>query len=116
LQPVVAERALPDAPVVLALIQHAERARRHAVAAPVAHVLLYDDRPELGPEESAGRTHLEARRLRAVLADVRRHEPPHTVALLVGRKALALDQPAALRRLYQRRTPACICGHALLDE
>src|SRR5205814_8482661 len=55
LEPVVAERALPDAPVLvaaeqrrrrigrrrdLALVQDAERAGRHAVAAAVADVLL----------------------------------------------------------------------------
>ena len=69
LQPVVAERALPDAPVLLlaeerqrerrvvgrarqvALVDDAERARRHAVAAAVADVLLHDDRAELGAEE-----------------------------------------------------------------
>src|SRR5205823_2427195 len=63
LQPVVAERALPD-PVVLlgegrqvrsrrqvAPVENAERAGRDAVAAAVADVLLDHDRPELGPEQ-----------------------------------------------------------------
>src|SRR5205823_5006603 len=55
LEPVVAERALPDAAVLLStqwpgrrvgrrgqvpLVEHAERTRRHAVAAAVADVLL----------------------------------------------------------------------------
>src|SRR5207248_11799780 len=94
LQPVVAERALPDAPVLLLaeqrqqqllllppgrgqvpLVEHAERTGRHAVAAPVAHVLLDDDRAELRPEQGARRAYVEAGRVRAVLADVRGHEP-----------------------------------------
>src|SRR5207302_2033269 len=63
LEAVVAERALPDPPVLLApqnggrrvgrgldvaLVEHAERTGRHAVAAAVANVLLHDHRAEFG--------------------------------------------------------------------
>src|SRR5205085_12121990 len=82
LQPVVAERALPDASVLLApeegrrrirrrrqmpLVEHAERTGRHAVPAPVADVLLDDDRVELRPEERTGRADVQTRGMRAVL-------------------------------------------------
>src|SRR5207248_6774367 len=46
---VVAERALERPAVAGTALDHAERARRDAVAAAVAHVLLHDDRAELGP-------------------------------------------------------------------
>ena len=57
------------------LVDHAEGARRHAVAAAVADVLLHDDRAELRAEQSSGRADVEARSVRAVLADVRLHQP-----------------------------------------
>src|SRR4051794_36457933 len=44
---VVAERALEDPAVSLALVDHAERARRHAVATAVADVVLHHDGAEL---------------------------------------------------------------------
>src|SRR5207253_4496066 len=93
LQPVVTERALPDAAVFLlteqrqlerrvlrtlrkvTLVEHAERTRGHAVAAAVADVLLDDDRSELGSEQRSGRTDVETAGVRAVLADVARHQP-----------------------------------------
>ena len=78
---------------------HAERARGHAVAAAVADVLLHDDRAELGAEERAGRADVEAARVRAVLADVRLHQPAQR--LRVERRAVS---PSSLQRL------------ALLDE
>src|SRR5439155_19129792 len=94
LEPVVAERALPDAPVLLLrddwkrgwvsprqmpFVEDAERTRGHAVAAAVADVLLHDDGPVLRPEERPGRAHVEARGMRAVLADIRAHEPAQRV-------------------------------------
>src|SRR3954452_12397827 len=82
LQPVVTERALPHATVVLALVEHAERTRWNAVAAAVAHVLLHHHRSELRAEERTRRAHLEASRVRAVLAHVRGHEPTHLAELL----------------------------------
>src|SRR6202012_6039346 len=51
-------------------LDDAERAARHAGAAPVAHVGLDDDGTELGPEQRAGRAHVEASGVRAVLSDV----------------------------------------------
>src|SRR5581483_6349415 len=93
LQAVVAERALPHAPVLLlpeqrqrerrvsgaawkiALVDHAERTRGNAVAAAVADVFLHDDGAELGAEERARRARVEAAGVRAVLADVGLHQP-----------------------------------------
>src|SRR6266550_4272960 len=84
LEAVVAERALPDAPVLsgsdpggigpqpwqVPLVEHAERTCRHAVAAPVADVLLHDDGAVLGAEERSRRADIETGGVRAVLADV----------------------------------------------
>src|SRR5439155_11712768 len=110
LEPVVAERALPDAPVLLLaqleaedlrwrvarlpgdvpLVEHAEGARRHAVAAAVADVLLNDDGVELGAEERAGRADIEAGGVGAVLADVRAHQPAQRIHLAVATQRLLL--------------------------
>jgi hypothetical protein len=81
LEPVVAEGALVHAAVAadLPLGDHAERARRDAVAAAVADVVLDQDGPELGPHDRAGRADVEAAGVRAVLADVGRHQPPQAV-------------------------------------
>src|SRR5205814_8570743 len=45
--------------------------------------LLHDDRAVLGAEQRAGRTHVETRGMRAVLADVGRHEPAQRITILV---------------------------------
>src|SRR5205085_2542459 len=109
LQPVVAERALPDAAVLLlaeeregerrvrgrarqvALVEHAERARGDAVAAAVADVLLHDDGVVLGAEERAGRADVEAGGVGAVLADVAGHQPAQRILRVVVRpRRLAL--------------------------
>ena len=105
LEAVVAERALPHPAVVLALVEHPERARRDAVAAAVADVLLHDHGPELGAEQRAGRAHLEARGVGAVLADVGGHQPADAVALLVGLHA-GLDRAVALRRPRPASAPS----------
>src|SRR5205807_9117028 len=101
-----AERALPDPAVLLPpersrgrirrrrqvpLVEHPERTGRYAVAAAVADVLLDDDRLELRPEERARRADVEARRMRAVLADVGAHQPAKRVHLAVVRIALRLS-------------------------
>ena len=83
-QPVIAHRALPRPAVVLAPVDDTERARGHAVGAAVADIRLHDHRAELSPDESAGRAHIQARRVGAVLAYVRRHQPPGRRALAVG--------------------------------
>src|SRR5687767_8045012 len=80
-QAVVAERALPHPTVALALVDDAERAGGHAVAAAIADVLLHDDGAELGAEQRPGGAHLQAACPRAVLAHVGGHEPPHAAAL-----------------------------------
>ena len=106
LEAVVAERALPGAAVVLAPLDHAERTRRHAVAATVAYVLLDHDRAELGAEQRAGRAYLQAGGVGAVLADVGGHQPSHALArtFLVGLHARrrsprrAALHPRAMRR------------------
>src|SRR5579872_405922 len=93
LQAVVAERALPHAAVVLALVEHPERTRWDAVAAAVTDVLLNHHRPEFGPEQGSRRTDLEAGGVGAVLAHVRGHQPAQAVALLVG-----VEHPMAVAR------------------
>src|SRR2546423_2128 len=112
LEPVVAERALPDPAVLLlaqerererrvagrpwqvAVVEHAERARGDAVAAAVADVLLHDDGAVLGAEEGAGRADVEAGRVRAVLADVARHQPAQRILRVVvrARRLALLDE------------------------
>src|SRR2546430_8759297 len=67
---VVAERALPGGPGVLVEADDAERARRHAVATPVAGVLVDVDRAELRPVDGAGGARVQTSRVSAVLADV----------------------------------------------
>jgi len=111
LEPVVAERALERPAVVLAQVDDAVRTGRDAVAAAVADVRLDDDRAELGAEQRAGRAHVEARGVGAVLADVRRHQPLHAVGAGLRRLVVA-------RRRADRRHPEI--GDAdverLLDE
>src|SRR5258708_18475413 len=94
-QAVVTERALPGAAVVLALVDHAVGTGRDAVTAPVANVLLHDDRTELGAEQRSGRADVEARSVRAVLADVAGHQPTHfrrLTGLLLRERLLLLDE------------------------
>src|SRR5438552_6778641 len=74
---VVTERALLRRPRMLVQRDDAERAGRHAVAAPVADVLVDVDRAELRAVDRAGRTRVEAAGVRAVLADVGHEEPRH---------------------------------------
>src|SRR5581483_7242261 len=106
LQPVVAERALPHAPVLLRegrqvgsrcelpLVEHAERARGDAGPTAVADVLLHDDGAELRAEERSGRADIEAGRVRAVLAHVRLHEPakPDAAVAVRAQRLLLLDE------------------------
>ena len=56
-------------------VDDAERARRDAVAAAVAHVGLQDHGVELGADERAGRAGVQAAGVRAVLADVGHEDP-----------------------------------------
>src|SRR3954454_15470663 len=67
-EPVVAERALPGAAVVLPLVDDAVGAGGDAVAAAVADVLLHDHGVELRPEQGSGRTDVETCGVGAVLA------------------------------------------------
>src|SRR6266478_6511727 len=75
LHPVVAERALLRGARHRVHADHPERARADAVPAAVARVRLDDHRVELGADDGAGRAHLEAAGVSAVLADVAHHEP-----------------------------------------
>src|SRR6195952_5529597 len=86
--PVVAQGALPHPAVVLTLVDDAVRTRRNAVAAAVADVLLHHDGAELGADQRAGRAHVEAGGVGAVLADVRGHQPAE-LGRLVGLDLLA---------------------------
>ena len=103
LEAVVAERALlGDAHVLgpvgaLAAVDHAVGAGRDAVAAAVADVVLHDDGAELRAEQRPGRADVEAGGVRAVLADVRGHQPAEV------RASTASSYPAPASR--PRRPP-----------
>src|SRR5437868_9427558 len=127
LQPVVAERALPHPAVFLLaeergqiglvthvrvggdvpLVEHAERTCGHAVPTAVADVLLHDDRPELRAKERPGRADVETGRVRAVLADVRLHQPAQCSAAVAVRmqRLLLLDE----RDVTPRVRAECRC-------
>ena len=115
LQPVVAERALPHPAVVLALVDHPERAGRDAVAAAVADVLLDHHRAVLGAEQRPGGAHVEAGGVRAVLAHVGGHQPAEPVGLLVGLDS-RVHRLAARGRLHQRGAVGHVHRELLLDE
>src|SRR5439155_11588298 len=80
LEAVVAQRALRGSAVVVVAVDDAERARGHAVAAPVADVRLQDDGLELRPDQRPGGARVEAARVRAVLAHVGHEHPAAGVA------------------------------------
>ena len=117
LEAVVAERALPHAPVLLALVEDAEGARGNAVAAAVADVLLHDHGPELGAKQRAGGAYLQAGRIGAVLAHVGGHQPAQALAVLIGAKAGLLDELVERRRLHELAAVG-VQAHllALLDD
>src|ERR1051326_8823132 len=74
---VVTERALLGGARLLVERDDAERTRRHAVPAAVAHVLIDVDGAELRALNRARRTRVETPGVRAVLADVGHQEPRH---------------------------------------
>src|SRR5688572_7460265 len=83
-QPIVAERALGGGAGVVVEADDAEGARRDAVAAAVADVLVDVDRAVLGPIDRTGGTGLEAAGLCAVLAHVGHHVPAHAHLVVAG--------------------------------
>src|SRR5581483_10106349 len=85
------------------LVEDAEGTGRDAVAAPVADVLLDDDGSELGAEERSRRADVEARRVRAVLADVGAHQPAEPLAVAARRDALLDEGDVAPAVRAQRR-------------
>src|SRR5438552_16959981 len=87
LEPVVAERAFLRCTGHWVHVDHAERARGNAGTTPVADIGLDYDRVEVSADDGAGRTHLQAARLNAVLAHIAHHQP----AAVVGRLEL-LDE------------------------
>ena len=96
LEAVVAERALAGAPVLGVAVDHAERTRRHAVAAAVADVRLQHHRLMLGADQRTGRAGVETARVGAVLADVG-HE--HPIAHLAHRLGDVHDARRGLRSI-----------------
>jgi hypothetical protein len=54
---------------------NAEWTGRDAIATPIAHIVLNYYGPELGAEDSAGRTGIQATGVNAMLANVAEHEP-----------------------------------------
>src|SRR5205807_10315490 len=81
LHPVVAERALLGRARHRVDADHSERAGGDTVAAAIARVRLDHDRVELGSDDGAGRTHLEAAGPDAMLADVAHHQPSPLAAV-----------------------------------
>src|SRR5205823_2614108 len=90
-QALVAERALVGFAVKHAQVGHAERAGRHAVAAPVADVLLDHHGIEFGADDGAGRAGLHAAGPDAVLADVAQHQPAALERRLAEGRRVALE-------------------------
>src|SRR5881296_907421 len=90
---VVAERALPGGPGVLVEADDAERARRHAVATPVAGVLVDVDRAELRPVDGAGGARVQTSRVSAVLADVGHQQPREVTTRAGARRFHEAHQP-----------------------
>src|SRR5438874_4199231 len=82
LEPVVAERALLGRARYRIDVDHAERTRGDAGPTSVADVGLDHDGVELGADDRAGRAHLQASRLDAVLAHVAHHQPAAVVRTL----------------------------------
>src|SRR5262249_1423375 len=75
LQPVVAEGALLGDVAAVAGVDDARGAGRDGVPAGVARRLVDEHRVELGAQDGAGGADVHARRVDAVLADVRHHQP-----------------------------------------
>src|SRR5205807_2228845 len=86
LQPVVTEGAFLRDALGRAHVDDAERAGADAVAAAVAGRLLDVDGVELRAHDRPRRAHVKARRVDAVLAHVRHHQPGRLAA--VGAEAL----------------------------
>src|SRR2546430_8102503 len=82
LQPVVAQRALLGCAGHRIDVDHAERAGGDTRPAAVADVGLDYHRVELGTDDGAGGTHLQAARLNAVLAHVAHHQPAAVIGTL----------------------------------
>jgi len=61
-------------------LRNAEWARRDTIATPIADVVLDDHGPELGADDRAGRTRVQATSVDAMLADVAEHEPGDAVS------------------------------------
>src|SRR5688500_15727159 len=82
LHPVVAQRALLRGPRHRIDVNHAEGTRRNAGAAAIAGVRLNHDRVELGADDCARGTNLEAPGLDAVFAHIAHQQPAPVAAVL----------------------------------
>src|SRR5215468_10611630 len=89
---VVAERALPRAPIVMKPVDHAERAVDHAIPTAVADVRLNIDGVELGANDRAGRATLQATGAHAVLAYIGVEQPGYVSGILRRERNRALDK------------------------
>src|SRR5262245_5321318 len=115
--PIVAEGALLGGPGLLVEAHDSKRARRDAVPAAVADVLVDVDGAVLGPVDRAVRARIEATRLGAVLADVGHEQPRHVSGLLglldeahepvrlVGEMGMVLVAAGPLRELGAQLVP-----------
>jgi hypothetical protein len=83
LLPVIAEGAFEGASSIWQRfrppIDHAERARHHAVAAAVAHIVLHQDRADLCAHDGTGWTGFKATGFFAMLANIGKKNPPKRV-------------------------------------
>ncbi len=100
----------PAPPVALAPPHHPYGAGGHAVAAAVADVVLDDDGAELGTDQRTGWADVEAGGVRAVLADVRRHQPAQLAVARVGCGCVGLDERDVAPGV-PREPPRVVEGH-----
>src|SRR5882762_4930840 len=108
LQAVVTERALLGRVRDRIHPDDAEGAGRDAVTAPVARVGLDHDRVELGTDDGAGRAHLEAAGLDAMLAYVGHQEPAATTS--IGRELLHEPDVAPVKAVEPARVVVAVPG------
>ena len=66
---------------IIAAFNDTERATGYACPAAIAHVILHYHSAKFGAKQCAGRTDIKATCMRAVLADIRGHQPPEGIGI-----------------------------------
>src|SRR5204863_10082754 len=72
-------------------IDHTKRAGNDAVAATVAHVILHENRTDLGAHDRAGWARFEAAGLFAMLADVGEKDPAEWILAIATAERMGAD-------------------------